>query len=191
MVGHHLTAPHGPPAPAPVLGLGGVAGAVASASSVSSAPSGRQEQFTEQEIAAGILTVDNADADGDGWCSLLDYAFGTNPRSARERRPVEASLEAKRSPQLWSQWKLPSPERYPTLSAHRTALRADIRWQIESPPELIHWSADDDNLEVISDSWTRLVVSDRQPAGASARRCFRVRIVAPLKGNSAARESDP
>jgi alpha-tubulin suppressor-like RCC1 family protein len=163
--------------PAPVLGFGGVSASVASASAVASTPSWLQERFTESEIATGDLTADNADADGDGWCNLLEYAFGTDPRSCQDMPRIEVSVEAQSlAVSVESGESVSTPERYLTLTAHRTGLRSDIRWQVESSDDLLHWTADDPNMTVVSDSWTRLIVSDTQPAGQSPRRWLRFRV---------------
>jgi hypothetical protein len=90
---------------------------------------------------------------------------------------IEVSVEAQSlAVSVESGESVSTPERYLTLTAHRTGLRSDIRWQVESSDDLLHWTADDPNMTVVSDSWTRLIVSDTQPAGQSPRRWLRFRV---------------
>jgi hypothetical protein len=90
------------------------------------APSYRETWLAQffPDLLPGAPANDMEDADSDGLANLLEYAFGTTPRSPEHANPWLPSLNAS----------------LPELRFSRDSRPHDLRWQLESSPDLRAWS---------------------------------------------------
>ena len=115
------------------------------------APSFRESWLAQYfpDLLPGAPANDREDADGDGLPNVLEYAFGTNPRSRDHSNPFAPVASG------------------PDLRFSRDARPGDLRWQLESSTNLLQWSPAGppvlpggtfppgplaDGIEVVSDS---------------------------------------
>ncbi len=115
------------------------------------APSFRESWLAQYfpDLLPGAPANDREDADGDGLPNVLEYAFGTNPRSRNHSNPFDPVASG------------------PELRFSRDSRPGDLRWQLESSTNLLQWSPAGppvlpggtfppgplaDGIEVVSDS---------------------------------------
>ncbi|MEI8310219.1 MAG: sialate O-acetylesterase [Verrucomicrobiota bacterium] len=92
-------------------------------------------------------SADNADADGEGWPNLLEYALGTSPGSADSDVGITSGVTE------------PAPG-YLFLQARRGSRRPDVALKVETSSDLQNWKSDSSATTVITDTATELTARD-------------------------------
>lgn len=135
----------------------------------------RATSFTSDEVMNELLAGDAADADQDGIENLLEYAFGTDPRSAS---PLNVEFGERAGPELVmvSDGGLV----YPALRFfQRIHSDADLSYEVEWSGGLTGgWEEGGEvhNVEDFGDNWERVTIRDDQ--SVSGARFGRVRVIA-------------
>ena len=111
-------------------------------------------------VASAGNAADTADPDGDGWSTLLEYTFGTDPMSATS---VPAAALT---------WHEQDGQRYLTLEATKSLAATDVTLAAEVSSDLVNWFAGAANTTVIEETTSLLRVRDNTPLGTGAPRRF-------------------
>ena len=123
--------------------------------------------FTAAEIAAGVITRDADDPDGDGIANLLEYAWALNPRLADAAGlPVGG---------VWSQ--------YLMLNYRQSKMATDLVFAVESCTNLVDglWSTNNVSEVVRQDSnqWWQVTSRHNVPVTNAPRRFMRLNVSRP------------
>lgn len=123
--------------------------------------------WQSDELDGVALNGPNDDADGDGISNLIEFAFGTAPKTANPPVATPASIL-----ELGGQRHLQIT--VPRRADHTATL------VIEVSPDLVSWSSGTSHTQVVSDTLASLVVRDLTPLGSAAtKRFMRVRAIPP------------
>ena len=108
---------------------------------------------------------DTADADGDGFANLIEYARGTSPNSP--------------TPPLAGEITTDSGSKYLSLRVPRDAIHAGVSYSIEASADLATWSAS--GLVTLANTATLLYVRDNIAFGTAGqgKRFLRLKVTAP------------
>ena len=129
----------------------------------------RENHFAVSERGDVSISGDTADPDGDGVPNLLEYAFGTDPRSATSHvQPTGSLVSAEGRP-------------YFALTFRRLILGYEVNYDAEVSNDLTTWSTlPGTNLvgEPLfnSDGTKTVTVRDSDPVAATTQRFLRLRV---------------
>ncbi|OYV06093.1 MAG: hypothetical protein CFE26_08160 [Verrucomicrobiales bacterium VVV1] len=119
------------------------------------------------ELEGVTLNGPNDDADGDGISNLIEFAFGTTPKTANTPVATPASILEL------------SGQRYLQITVPRRVDHA-ATLVIEVSPDLGNWYSGTSHTQVVSNTLTSLVVRDLTPLSSTAtKRFMRVRAIPP------------
>jgi len=128
----------------------------------------RTARFTSAELADGSISGPDADPDADGVGNLLEYAFGSDPRSASQGLLPNIAIETDGA-----------AENHLTLALRLAAGATDLALEVELSDDLQTWRSGAVETETVSEN-TALgvrtwIVRDRTPLTATGRRFARLR----------------
>lgn len=95
----------------------------------------RLTHFSAPQLANPIVSSDQADPDGDGWCNLLEYATATNPLVANTANPPIRQIIIEESGNF-----------YQTLEFRRRINNPEITVRPETTTSLSNWNHGTDHL---------------------------------------------
>jgi hypothetical protein len=124
-------------------------------------------RFTEAELAAGLITGDHDDPDGDGIANLLEYAMGLNPRLGdTDGVPVGG---------LWNQ--------FLTLNYRQNKQATDVAYAVESSTNLLGgvWTTNNvsETSRANSNLWWSVTVKHNVPVTNAPSRFMRLKVNIP------------
>ncbi len=124
-------------------------------------------RFTEAELAAGLITGDHDDPDGDGIANLLEYAMGLNPRLGDT---VGAPVGG-----LWNQ--------FLTLNYRQNKQATDVAYAVESSTNLLGgvWTTNNvsETSRANSNLWWSVTVRHNVPVTNAPGRFMRLKVSIP------------
>lgn len=119
------------------------------------------------ELDGVTLNGPNDDADGDGISNLIEFAFGTTPKTANTPVATPSSILDLNG------------QRYLQITVPRRVDHA-ATLVIEVSSDLVNWSSGVSHTQVVSNTLASLVVRDLTPLSSSAtKRFMRVRAIPP------------
>jgi hypothetical protein len=133
----------------------------------SAPPDTSWSQWQDEELAGVSLNGPNDDADGDGISNLIEFVFGTLPKTANTPVATPSSF-LELSGQRYLQISIPRRRDHPATLV------------VEVSSDLAIWNSGASHTQVVSDDASALVVRDLTPIGpASPKRFMRLRAITP------------
>ncbi|MEI8293978.1 MAG: endo-1,4-beta-xylanase [bacterium] len=130
-----------------------------------------QARFTSTELADNCISGATADPDADGFPNLLEYALGTDPRTAT---PPSSG------PVISTSTRAINNQPHATLAANLSATATDLDFTVQVSSDLQTWQSGGGYTEIVSDTTSgtirTLVVRDLAPINTSNPRRF-IRLV--------------
>ena len=133
----------------------------------------KEDRFTPAEIADPNITGPNADADGDGWTTLQEYAFASDPKTTTTAPPFISRLDSIEG------------STYLTLTFRRRSTLSDLTYLVQTNSGLPGTWLDNDAVLVPGsavdhgDGTETVTYRDSQPVSAGPRRFLRLEIQLP------------
>ncbi len=131
----------------------------------------RENHFTAIELSNSSLSGDTADFDGDGVVNLLEYAFGSDPKSASPAQLPSGSVVTVEG------------QTYFALTFRRLILGYELDYTVEASDDLLTWSPITDELgspQLNSDGTQTITIRDRLPIALQSQRFLRLRVARQL-----------
>ena len=128
----------------------------------------KAQHFTNSELSDPQVSGDGADPDGDGLVNLVEYALGTDPKSANQTgRPAVTRVSV-------------GGQDYLALGFRRLLLEQEVEYRVEASDDLVHWEAGPQSVgdsAVNSDGTLTVTYREESPLGAKPHRFLRLSVV--------------
>jgi hypothetical protein len=126
----------------------------------------RQEWFSAAELANPAISGEDADADGDGWSTLVEYFLGLDPKT-----PDGGGLQIAGTSEV-------NGNEHLTFSFPNPLWIIDVDFEVLVSDDLARWVGGPGEVERIDDGLGAMAVyRDTRPIAGSGRRFLRLRVV--------------